>query len=163
MRSLPDTGCGNGMLSDTPWAYSVHPLTAITLPWRVRRRLRSVRKKHQTGMILYGIIRQGPRSISSKIPVVGVTEGRRSLAACSTTSHRPKWVALAPGVHDLLFLASRSASSSSLRKRVTLRGEDVLVAICEPVQPWTIFARSPTVDTWYLGVIDSAGEIRPIG
>jgi hypothetical protein len=45
---------------------------------------------------------------------------------------------------------------------VALSGEDVLVAICEPVQPWTIYAKSPTVDTWYLGVIDSAGEIRPI-
>jgi hypothetical protein len=148
------------MVSDTPWAYSVHPLTAISLPWRVRRRLRSARKKHRTGIIVYGIIRQGPRAISSKIPSVSVSEGKRWLGTCSSYSHRPKWAALAPGVHELLFLASRSASSSAFRKRVTLSGEDVLLAICEPVQPWTFYAKSPTVDTWYLGVIDSAGEIR---
>jgi len=66
-------------------------------------------------------------------------------------------------VHDLFFLASRSASSSAFRKRVMLSGEDVLVVICEPVQPWTIYGKSPEVDTWYLGIIDSAGEIRPVG
>jgi len=64
---------------------------------------------------------------------------------------------------DTVPCASRPASSSSFGKRVVLSGEDVLVAICEPVPPWTIFAKSPAVDTWYLGVIDLAGEIRPIG
>ena len=153
------------MLGDIPSAYSVHPLTAIGLPWLVRLRLRSARKKHRTGIIVYGIIRTGPRAITSKQPSVSVAEGKHWkgkhwLGTCSSYSRRPKWAALAPGVHDLLFLASRPTSSSSFQKRVALSGEDVLVVICEPVQPWTIYGKSPSVDTWYLGIIDSAGEIR---
>lgn len=138
------------MLSDIPSAYRVHPLTAISLPWRVRRRLQSARKKRRTGLIVYGIIRTGSRNISSKLPSVSVAEGKRWLGTCSSYSHRPKWAALTPGVHDLFFLASRSASSSAFRKRVMLSGEDVLVVICEPVQPWTIYGKSPEVDTWGL-------------
>jgi hypothetical protein len=69
---------------------------------------------------------------------------------------------LAPGAHDLLFLASRPASSSHFRQRVALDSEDLLVAVCEPVQPWTFYAKSPAVDTWYLGVVDPAGKIRPV-
>jgi hypothetical protein len=151
------------MLNDIPSAYRVHPLTAISLPWRVRRRLRSVQEKRRTGIIVYGIIRTGPRNISSKMPSVSVAEGKRWLGTCSSYSHRPKWAVLTPGPHDLFFLASRPASSSAFRKRVTLGGEDVLVVICEPVQPWAIYAKSPEVDTWYLGIIDATGEIRPVG
>jgi hypothetical protein len=151
------------MLSDHPWEYSVRPLTEISLRRRVQRRLRSARRKHLTGIIVYGIIRQGPRAISSRIPTVSVREGKRRLGLCDAASHRPKWAVLAPGAHDLLFLASRSSSSSSFQRRVTLSDQEVLVVVCEPVQPRTIFAKSPEVDTWYLGIIDSAGEIRPVG
>lgn len=142
--------------------YSVNPLTAVKLPWLVRRKLQSVRRKGKAGLLLYGIIRTGSRSMSRKQPVVSVGEGNNSLGMCSSHSRLPKWCPLAPGTHDLLFLASRWVSSSSLRARVSLLDGDVLVAVCEPVQPWTIYAKRPAVDTWYLGVIDSAGEIRPL-
>jgi hypothetical protein len=38
---------------------------------------------------------------------------------------------------------------------------DVLVAVCEPVQPNTFYAKSPEADTWRPGIIDSAGRVRP--
>lgn len=140
---------------------SVHVLTPAKLPWLVRLKLRSVRKKGLTGVLLYGVIRAGSRSISSKKPSVSVREGRRRLGLCSSSSPLPKWAALAAGTHELLFLASRSVSSSSFSGQVSLRDGDVLVAVCEPIQPWVIYAKSPSADTWKLGIIGTDGEIRP--
>ena len=142
--------------------YSVNQLTEIKLSWFVRFRLRSIRKKSQTGVILYGIIRTPARSMSSKAPSIAVREGSQRLGFCSPRSRLPKYAHLAPGQHNLLFRASRPVSSSSFLERVTLAEGDVLVAICEPVQPWVFYAKSPEMDTWYLGIIDSSGVIRSV-
>jgi hypothetical protein len=145
----------------TQAAYSVSPLAAPdALPWLVRARLRPARKKGRTGLLLYGIIRTGPRAVTRKAPSVSVADGKHRMGMCSPTSHRPKWASLAPGPHDLRFLASRSVSFSAFDLRVTLSDGDVLVAICEPVQPWTFYAPSPEADTWQLGILDSAGQVR---
>ena len=145
-----------------PAAHTVKPLDAGRLPWLVRRRLRSVRKKRLTGLIVYGIIRTPSRSMSSKGPTVSVGEDRSRLGLCGPNSRLPKWAPLTPGVHELLFLASRRTSSSHFVKRITLNDGDVLVAICEPVQPWTIYAKSPEIDTWYLGIINQPYETLPV-
>jgi hypothetical protein len=139
-------------------SYSVRPLAADDLPWLVRVRLRSPRKKGRTGLIVYGIIRTPPRSISRKRPYVSIHEGNRRLGICSPTRRLPKWASLAPGERKLLFLAGRPVSFSAFEERVALSDGDVLVAICEPVQPSTFYAKSPEADTWYLGIIDSAGR-----
>jgi hypothetical protein len=144
----------------TEAAYGVRPLAADALPWLVRVRLRPARKKGRTGLLLYGIIRTWPRAVTWKAPSVSVMGGKHRLCMCSPSSHRPKWASLAPGPHDLRFFAIRSVSFSAFDLRVTLSDGDVLVAICEPVQPWTFYAPSPEADTWYLGIIDSAGRVR---
>jgi hypothetical protein len=43
-------------------------------------------------------------------------------------------------------------------ERVTLNEGDVLVAVCEPVQP----RKSPEADLWSLGIIDSEGHTTPV-
>ena len=43
-------------------------------------------------------------------------------------------------------------SHSSFTRSVNLQPDGILVAICEPIQPWTIFAKSPSVDRWHIGV-----------
>jgi hypothetical protein len=151
------------MLTVATAAYSVRPLAADALPRLVRVRLRSARKKGRTGLLLYGIIRTGPRAVTRKAPVVSIREGKRRLGIRGPTSfHLPKWASLAPGTHDLRFFASRSVSSTYFEQRVALSDRDVLVAICEPAQPWTFYAPSPEADIWYLGIIDSAGRARPV-
>ena len=47
-------------------------------------------------------------------------------------------------------------------ERVTLNEGEVLVAVCEPVQPWTFYAKSPEADLWQPGIIDSEGRVRPV-
>jgi hypothetical protein len=150
------------MLSVAAQAYRVSPLVADDLPWPVRVRLRSARKKGRTGLLLYGIIRTWPRAMTRETPLVWITEGKRRLGICSPTRHLPKWVALVPGAHDLSFFASRTVAFSSFDDRVTLSEGDVLVAVCEPVQPNTFYARSPDADLWNLGIIDSKGHARPV-
>ena len=69
----------------------------------------------------------------------------------------PKWVPLAPGEHTLTLHAVRVRSSSAFTSKLTLTDGDVLVAVCEPIQPWSIFGKSPAMDHWYLGVIPKDG------
>jgi hypothetical protein len=60
---------------------------------------------------------------------------------------------MAPGAHDLAFHAYRSSSGSSFTKRIVLAEDDVLVVVCEPIQAWQAYGKSPLADTWYLGVV----------
>jgi hypothetical protein len=125
------------MLSVIGSGYTVSPVVPEELPWLVRLRLRSVRKKGRTGLILYGIIRQGPRQISRQLPYAGLMEGKRHLGTRSPSAHLPKWKSLSPGTHEILFLAGNRIRSSNFDARITLDEGDVLVAVCEPVQPNT--------------------------
>jgi hypothetical protein len=142
--------------------HTVEPLNFDRLPWLVKLRLRKIKKKHRTGLLLYAIIRTPTRSMSADKPSVAVRESDRELCACSSYSRLPKWVPLEPGAHELYFHAVRWKSRSSFDRRIDLKEGDVLVVICEPIQPAVFYAKRPSVDTWYLGVIDSAGGIRPI-
>ena len=82
---------------------------------------------------------------------------------CSQTSKLPKWVPLEPGVHDLRFSASRwNGSGTSFRRCVDLTAGEVLVAVCEPVQPPVFYAKSPSADLWHLGVtVTGPGVVGP--
>jgi hypothetical protein len=136
--------------------YVVDPLSEIKLSWLVRRRLRRVRQRHETGLLMHGIIRTPVRSMSPKNPVVSIWEGKTRpwLTGSANLTHLPKWAPLAPGEHYLTFNASRS----SFDRRFVLAEGDVLVAICEPIQPWTIFRKSPTADHWYIDLITQAAQ-----
>jgi hypothetical protein len=140
----------------------VSPVVPADLPWLVRVRLRSARKKGRTGLILYGIIRQSPRAMTRQLPFATIREGKRNLGSCSPVERLPKWVPLAPGAHELSFHAGNTIKFSAFDERVTLNEGDVLVAVCEPVQPRTFYAKSPEADMWRLGIIDSEGHARPV-
>jgi len=125
--------------------YTVSPVVPEDLPWSVRVWLRLARKsrKGRAGLILYGIVRQGPRQISRQLPYASISEGKRTLGVRSPTGRLPKWFPSRPGAHEFSFLAGNSIRSSSFQGRVTLNEGDVLVAVCEPVQPRTCCAFKP--------------------
>jgi hypothetical protein len=134
--------------------YVVNDLSAIKLPWLAGMRLRMIRKRPRTGLLLHGIIRTSARSASGWAPVISVREGDRRLCLCSAESKLPKWVPLEPGSHDLHFFAGRMRFTySSFDATVVLEAGDVLVAIGNPIQSRLIFTKRLTADHWYLGVI----------
>ena len=144
-------------MRDAP--YVVGPLSEIRLSWLLRRRLRRVRQRHETGLLMQGIIRTPSRSMSPKNPAVAIREGRTRLCIARSATQIPKWVPLAPGEHHLTFNAVRSRSHSSFDRTFVLAEGDVLIAVCEPIQPWTIFGKSPSADHWYIDVITSPGSL----
>jgi len=127
------------------------------MSWLLRQRLRRVREQQETGLLMQGIIRTPTRSISSMKPSVSVREGKNRLGMVMSPFQIPKWVPLAPGEHTLTLHAVRVRSSSAFTSKLTLTDGDVLVAVCEPIQPWSIFGKSPAMDHWYLGVIPKDG------
>jgi hypothetical protein len=143
--------------------YAVSPVVLDQLPWMVGVRLRSAQNRGRTGFILYGRIRQGPRAISSRLPHAGIMEGKRRLATRGASGRLPQWKSLSPGTHKLTFIAGDGNDFSAFDQPVTLNEGDVLVAVCEPVQPNTFYAKSPEVDQWSLGIVDSKGRTRPLG
>lgn len=133
--------------------YTVDSLNQLRMSWQLRQRLRRVTDRRGTGLLMQGIIRTPARSMSSKAPSVSVREGDTRLGMVFSAFQIPKWVPLPPGEHILTFAAVRSGGRSRFTKKLTLAEGDVLIAVCEPIQPWTIFGKSPLLDHWYLGVI----------
>jgi hypothetical protein len=137
---------------------TVLPLGQRDVPWFARIRLSRARKRHQTGVLLSAIIRTNSRAITSRRPLVAIREGGRRLCLCSPSSKFPKFTTLDPGVHLLRFHVSAGESASSFAQSVTLQPGDILVAVCEPVQPWVFYAKSPTADQWHIGVDRAWGD-----
>lgn len=138
--------------------YAVDPLSQLKMSWLLRQRLRRVKERHGTGLLMQGIIRTPTRSMSSMKPSVSVREGKNRLGLVMSPFQIPKWVPLPPGEHTLTLHAVRPRSSSAFTSKISLAEGDVLVAVCEPIQPWTIFGKSPAMDHWYLGVIPEDGS-----
>ena len=134
-------------------AYSVQSLADVKLPWLVRRKLRRAKKKGLTGVLVYGVIRTPVRGVTFQPPGVSVLdETGRLLGLCTPQSKLPKWFDLPPGPHRLKFLAGQPKSSSSFYRDVDLHSGEVVVAVCEPVQPWVFYAHTPSMDRWYIGI-----------
>ncbi|HEY4023568.1 MAG TPA: hypothetical protein VGM75_33140 [Pseudonocardiaceae bacterium] len=134
--------------------YSVRDLTGVKLSFSARRKLRRAHRKGRTGLILQGIIRTGVRSFAWQQPAVGINEGSKQLCVLGPQIIGPTWVALSPGKHRLRFIATRPAGASVFERDVNLRSGQVLVAVCEPIQPWSPFGRSPKENLWYIGISD---------
>src|SRR5215813_11475622 len=124
LRRRLHRGC-EVIMRDDP--YVVDPLREIKLSWLVRRRLRRVRHRHQTGLLMHGIIRTPVRSMSPKNPTVAIREGKTWLTTASSAdlTRLPKWAPLAPGEHHLTFHASRVRSHSTFDRRFVLAEGDV--------------------------------------
>ncbi|WP_174479420.1 hypothetical protein [Streptomyces hokutonensis] len=129
------------------------------MPWRARRRLRRIRKRGRTGVLLIAEIREPVRSFTDRAGVVSVRENGLEICFRTRSAKAPKFAELAPGLHDLEFRVSRPRASgtSSFRRAVALREGDVLVALCDPVQPNTFYRKSRTADSWFVGIL-SPGE-----
>jgi len=154
----------------------------MRLPWLIRFRLRQIRRRSQTGLLLYGIFNSSVRTISKYTPIIVVREvvaapgtgtvaadarprllarirrrreRTRTLCMCSSTSKFPKWVALDPGPHDLRFVAFRRRTQSSFDQRFVLLSGDILVAICKPIDAKIIFTKRRSADVWHLGTVSS--------
>jgi hypothetical protein len=123
------------------------------IAWYARRKLAYAKSLGQTGVLLSGVIRTPSRGITSKQSIVSVRVDDTVLCSCSPQSKFPKFAVLGAGPHRLTFDAIRSRSTSSFERYISLNPGDVLVAICEPIQSWTIFGASPDADRWWLGVM----------
>ncbi|MBK6011636.1 hypothetical protein [Streptomyces sp. MBT53] len=129
------------------------------LPWRARGRLRGVRRNGRTGVLLIAEIREPVRSFTDRAGVVSVRENGLKICSRDRFATAPKFVDVPPGLHDMQFTVRRwrASRTSSFRRTVELREGDVLVALCDPVQPNTFYRKSPSMDSWIVGII-SAGE-----
>jgi hypothetical protein len=125
------------------------------MPWRARRRLRREQRRARTGVLLIAEIREPIRSFTDKAGVVSVRENGLEVCFRDRYVKSPKFVALAPGLHEMEFMVTRLrvSGSSSFKRLVDLQKGEILVALCDPVQPNTFYRKSPTVDSWFIGVI----------
>ncbi|MFJ8002713.1 hypothetical protein ACIQ7D_37415 [Streptomyces sp. NPDC096310] len=128
------------------------------IPWGARLRLRRALNRGRTGVLLGAEIREPPRSMSPNWSTVWIKKDGESLAACSKIERLPKFVDLTPGSHELIFIVTRTRKGgTSFTKTVTLHPGEILVALCEPIQPNVFYKKSPAADTWKFGVFSNNG------
>jgi hypothetical protein len=140
--------------SDAP--PSVRTLDEVKrIPWRAGKLLRRVQKSGRTGVLLIAETREPIRSFTHKAGVVSIRENGLEICSRNRSTKAPKFVELAPGLHDMEFMVIRLMESrtSSFRRAVELREGDVLVALCDPVQPNTFYRKSRTADSWFVGIL----------
>ncbi|MGW3100372.1 hypothetical protein [Streptomyces sp. NPDC001100] len=131
------------------------------MPWRARKRLRGVRKSGRTGVLLIVEIREPVRSFTNRAGVVSIRENGLKTCSRDRFAKAPKFVELAPGLHDMEFMVIRLRASrtSSFRRAVELRAGDVLVALCDPVQPNTFYRKSRPADSWFVGILSPVEDV----
>ncbi|MFF9566250.1 hypothetical protein [Streptomyces sp. NPDC014685] len=128
------------------------------IPWRVRSSLKRAARRGRTGIIFHAAMRDSFRSMTFKWSIVLIESGGVELCRKDgTTLKRPKFVGLSPGVHTLSFrvIRARRSRETFFEKEISLREGDVLVALCEPIQPNVFYRRSPEEDIWRLRKIES--------
>ncbi|WP_328675012.1 hypothetical protein [Streptomyces sp. NBC_00343] len=135
--------------------YSVGTFDEVKrMPWRAGKRLRRVQESGRTGVLLIAEIREPIRSFTDRAGIVSIRENGQKVCSRDRCTKAPKFVELTPGFHDLEFMVIRfkESKTSSFRKTVKLREGDVLIALCDPVQPNTFYRKSRPVDSWFIGV-----------
>ncbi|WP_415949942.1 hypothetical protein [Streptomyces sp. KLOTTS4A1] len=128
------------------------PLTGVK--FSVRRRLRSIKRSGRTGLLLVSEIREPVRSFTFKAGVVSVHERGNELCFGSRDSKRPKFVELEPGSHSLELRVTRmqAGRSTVASTDMELNAGDILVIVCDPVQANVFYRRSPSRDSWTVGI-----------
>ncbi|MDV9173698.1 hypothetical protein R6V09_26800 [Streptomyces sp. W16] len=131
------------------------------LPSRARKRLRRVRRSGRTGVLLIAEISEPVRSFTDRAGVVSIRENGLEICFRDRFVKAPEFVELAPGLHDLEFMVSRPWANriSWFRRAVELRAGDVLVALCDPVQPHTFYRKSPSADSWFVGILSPVEDV----
>lgn len=147
-----------------------HPLKvdplgrADALPRSVRKILRRSNRRGRTGLIFRCAMRDTFRSVTRKWSLVSIEcEGKILCEMSNTSVKRPVFVELSPGRHELTFRVIRAKRSRNtvFHEEVSLREGDVFLALCEPIQPDVFYRKSPTEDTWRIGVVDPVPNGRP--
>ncbi|MFJ6437274.1 hypothetical protein [Streptomyces sp. NPDC091416] len=93
-----------------------------------------------------------------KWSIVTIEWGGKALCEMSgTTFKRPMFVDLPPGEYELAFrvIRARRNRGTVFREKVLLREGDILLALCEPIQPNVFYRKSPTEDTWRIRLVES--------
>lgn len=127
------------------------PTSARFLLWYARRRGKS-------GLLFHCAMRDNFRSMTLKWSIVTIEWGGETLCGMSgTTFKRPMFVGLPPGEYELTFrvIRARRNRGTVFREKVLLREGDVFLALCEPIQPNVFYRKSPTEDTWRIGLVES--------
>lgn len=132
------------------------------IPWTARMRLRRAIRRGRTGALLHAEIREPPQGVSLKSSVVSMREPDGFHVYCGKMPKLPAFVELKPGRHDLQFMVTRMRGDTSFSRAVDLKRGDVLVALCEPIQPNVFYKRSPSTDTWRIGVVSPDGAFRSV-
>lgn len=123
------------------------------IPWVAQIYLSRALRRGRTGVLLDANIRDPPRSMSPKWGIVWIKENGESLCARSKSERLPKFVGIGPGKHDLEFIVTRRGRGGiSFSKEIELQPGQVLVALCEPIQPNVFYKKSPTADAWRIGI-----------
>lgn len=142
--------------------YRVSRLELNRLTWSGKFRLWLAQKRPGSGVLLNARIRTPVRSMSPKMPSAVIRESGIELCECSPYSPWGKWKPLASGSHTLEFHAVRFFSSSSFSRSIFLEDGEILIALSEPIQPDVFYAKSPSFDMWYLGIVNRELEIREV-
>lgn len=135
--------------------FTVHELSDLKLPWSVRRRVRRLKRRGRTGFLLGAILASGGGGRGPRRPPQDVTvQGdNHRLSLSNQDSRRTVWTQLPAGGHQLTFRSTRPGSASVFDYGVELADGDIFVAVCQPIQPWTLFGANPDSDDWYIGVV----------
>jgi len=132
---------------------SVFELADVRLPWSVRRRVRRLKRRGRAGIVLAAVMASGRRRMSSLDPTVSLSGNSIRLSLSSVYVRRSDEVRCAAGSYQLTLRVARSRLRSSFDYGIELADGDVFVAVCRPIQPWTLFGSNPESDEWYLGVV----------
>ncbi|WP_028809982.1 hypothetical protein [Streptomyces sp. 351MFTsu5.1] len=124
------------------------------LPLLVGWCLQREQRKGRTGVLVFAEIREPVRSLTHEAGIVSVWEDGVELCCRSRAAKTPRFVELHPGSHRLKFKVIRlkARRSTSFTQVVDLQEGQILVALCDPVQPDVFYRRSPDADSWVIGL-----------
>ncbi|MFG3304895.1 hypothetical protein [Streptomyces wuyuanensis] len=124
------------------------------IPWVARLYLHHALKRERTGILFDADIREPPRSMSPKWSTVWIKEGKETLCAASKVQRFPKFVDLDPGEHKLEFIVTRKGrGGTSFTKEIEFQCGQIVVVLCEPIQPNVFYRKSSEVDSWRIGIV----------
>ncbi|MFJ3277595.1 hypothetical protein [Streptomyces halstedii] len=124
----------------------------------MRLRLRWLRRRRKTGVLLHWIMRTGYRAVTLKWSIVSVELGGTTLGSLGSPQFcDSRFIGLPPGSHDLglRVIRGRRSRGTYCEQTVDLAPGDIFLALCEPVQPDVFYRKSPVEDTWQLRLVTS--------
>ena len=132
--------------------YEVLPVNEHSIPWRVRRKLRRIRRDGKGGMLAYFQIPGGVRGVPWIKRVVVIVENWKIIFSAQAGLQFPKWVDLRSGSHVLKF-AVGGWGHVDFTRSVTLGSGEILIVGCRTTFSARPRPKNPPLNWWYLGVV----------